>query len=172
MQELMTKLIQCQSNSIQPIRFLRDPDFRLNAQPGLNGNEFFWSLPSIESYLFLYHCEKTVLDNSLPSPLIFLHDEDMQKLFATDYANGFRSQNQNPDDLWLMFKNWNEALESAKNPNPTTKDFVAVAKVIRGRTWVKEVMQSTTPKLITDVNANITKYCPDLKELLHKLITF
>jgi hypothetical protein len=65
-----------------------------------------------------------------------------------------------------MMEAWNRAILAASNDTPTTDDFVAVAKVIRGHTWVKSVRGSTTTFLINNVGEDIAQYCPSLGRLL------
>jgi hypothetical protein len=195
-QDFVTDLI-----AVGDVRFLRDPDFRVETKAGLNSkNEFFWALPSIESYLFLYCCERHKKTEARGSPLSFLLEttprameaqprkersnmgnkrkgrkEDapnpsLQALFAMEYTNGFRSQNRDDNLLYLMYARWIAALQAAASPDPGTEEFLAVARVLHSHTWVREVMATTTTALTESVGADFVELCPSLCSELQELL--
>jgi hypothetical protein len=154
------------------VRFLRDPDFWVEAAAGLNKetNEFLWGLPSVESYLFLYHCEQHRKQSLPGSPLAFLLDEKTQTFIASSFLNSFRYQNRSDDLLGCMFPLWSRALTAAAVPTPGTEEFITVGKVLRGHTWVSKVQKTKTPALIGLVQKDIVELCPELGQLLGQLL--
>jgi len=167
-QHLVSDLFSSTQLRKAQVRFLRDPDFRLN--PKTNTDEFFWELPSIESFLFVYHIKQQRIKKT-PSSLAFFLDAKNQQIFATKYTNSFRSQNKE-EGLHHMLFNWHKAIEAAKNPEPSDDDIVAVARVLHGHTWVEDVLESTTAQLILDLQADVTALIPSVGPFIHKLVTF
>jgi len=198
---LIPQLLSVNPNQVQ-IRSLLDPDFRITFPSGLHGNKFYWSYPTIESYLFLYYCRRHVASgtstsassisstSSMPpssstlstsssttatttsSPLNFLCDLNHQAIFAEQYLNCFRTQNQN-NGSHIMFDNWSKAIEAAKKPNPTDSDFIAVMKVLHGHTWVERIFGcSSTGALLPHLQEDVQQFLPELKQELIALLTF
>jgi hypothetical protein len=199
--ELIPELLSLNPKEVQT-RTLLDPGFRIAFPAGLHGNKFYWSYPSIESYLFLYYCRHQTASgtntltnsssnstNSLTtttatttttitttdttvSPLNFLCDPNHQTIFAEQYLNCFHTQNQN-NIPHIMFDNWSKAIEAAKKPKPTDTDFVAVVKVLHGHTWVERIHScNNTGALITQLQGDVKQFLPELKQELIKLLTF
>jgi len=164
-QDLVNNLFNKEDRNNVNVCFLRDPDFRVEHTP--NDNEYFWSLPSIESYLFVYYC----VHRKDQSPLAFFLEERNQQIFSTKYANSFRSQNRSEDAIVFMFKAWNEAVESAKQPQPSMDHFLAVAKVLHGHTWVEEVLKSKSSDLILALQDDFSNIFPDVGVFLKKIVS-
>lgn len=80
----------------QKIIAILDRDFSLNPEESkdFNGSTiqvYWWDLPAIESYLFVYNVARELKKGS--DPLGFLRDPDMRNVFADIYVSGFRTQN-------------------------------------------------------------------------------
>jgi hypothetical protein len=165
----------------QKIYTLLDPDFSVDTTQIPKFEElknkadecWFWTLPSIESYLFVHHVMKCT---PLHSGLELLRKPENLKRLATCYSNGFRTQNGDSDFL-PMFERWNGALPIIqRNSGVTREDILEVAKVVHGHTWVellapkkpeeKEAPSQdappTTESLIAAITPDFADHCGDL----------
>jgi len=170
-QQTFKNVLQQQGNTAS-IRFLRDLDFRIGVTPGFQPDTsvFFWSLPCIESYLFVDYCEAH--KNDAESPLSFLLESDLQTRFAESYANSFRSQNRTSGDTVHMFSRWTQAIQAAHAKPPSSDDIISVAMVMRGHNWVKDVMKSKTGVLVANLDKGIITRVPTLAAHMKELLTF
>jgi len=69
-----------------------------------------------------------------------------------------------------MFLLWSAAIQAAAVEHPGAKEFLAVARVLHGHTWVLKLETNTT-QLISQVESDMFELCPDLGELLMQLLT-
>lgn len=150
------------------VRYLRDLDFRVGNKPG--PSEFFWDLPTIESYIFVDYCEQH--KNDARSPLAFMLDAELSKAFALTYVNSFRSQNRDDEKLIVMLNNWSTAVAAASQVPVTSEAILAVARVVHGHTWVKQVMGSSTTQFIASLTASILASNPQLGTLMNTLVKY
>lgn len=163
------------------IRVISDRDFQIpdgkdSTIP--NTKLYYWKLPCIESYLFVYHCIK----NRDKDPLAFFRDEKTQWILSTKYMNGFVTKNKssiNSEDLTIdnchplhktMFETWSNAIHAASKNPPTDQNIFDVAKVLHGHTWVEIINRTTTPQLINQLDEDIDTFCPDLRNMLNTLL--
>lgn len=158
----------------QKIIVILDPDFCVNPLQmekyselqNKKGNKLqilFWSLPSIESFLFLYFTGK----NNSSGKLTFFH-KNISK-FAEAYCNGFRTQNlvkiktateettKQISSAEVMFASWNECLTELQG----SQNLVKIAKVLHGHTWTQVFRDepTQTAQLILEIGNDFPQYC-------------
>ncbi len=153
--------------SLSAVRFLRDMDFRVGLV--VDKREYFWDLPSIESYIFVDYCMNHRADEV--SPLAFLFGEHANT-FATAYVNSFRSQNREDARLADMLTTWGAAVTAASQIPVTQEAIIAVAKVTRGHNWVKDIMHSSTSSLIAGLTTSILQHNPSLRSQIEAVIKY
>ena len=160
--------------------FLRDRDFFAK---DANEDEFVWTYPSIESYLFLYMFEtqQVTLQHFLDPFNQFQYSTKFYNSYWGQRPGGKEKKNKKidgttvvadvcyPDDMKLL---WIAACESAKKLNPTINDAINVLKVLHGHTWIDATTnyKGTSDLLRKEKWIDMGVKVPQLKEDLTGLL--
>jgi len=123
-------------SQVPTLRVIRDHDFDQKAPAG---DVFFWKLPTIESYIFVHRC--LAIKKEGKDPLEFMRNIKTYGLFFDKYIRVLRQRA--PDILGQdrILAIWETARVSASKSlgSQTAEDYIAVAQVIHGHSWVEYI---------------------------------
>jgi len=134
------------------VKLIKDPDFKMKYKDKVQENVefYYWEVPHIESYLFIHHCleeKRKGIDN----PLLPFRYEDIKEVFCSKYFECAKTQNQK----FLQYvSKWNEAVIAIDKNDPQIEDFITLAQVLHGHTWVEKMQKTTTDEMINTIKSD------------------
>ncbi|KAL6068927.1 hypothetical protein QOT17_007899 [Balamuthia mandrillaris] len=167
------------------VHVLRDPDFymfdieqKAKEESKANVKVFYWNLPSIESFYFVYWCYL----NRDKDPFVILRDPSVLQKLMAKYMTSVRQQNpkQQEEAVELACERWIQATKLLDNQNPTLEDIQAVARIVHGHTWLNKFSQGErdgryhgipTPAAVKKIDKRILEPIPELQNFMSALIS-